>query len=141
MKINFVLGTLLRRSLVLLLLLLTGSVVSAQDVHSKDPGNFHIVIENTPNGVKMKSLEGAAWKELSFTLKDDQVRIVNELGMVDPYHTDTSQDSSLSHFRFSIMKTKKRVALKSLNGTDWKELTFTLPVFKTQSIDRSGMIE
>lgn len=51
------------------------------------------------------------------------------------------KDSKLADYLFTITKTKNRIALTGIEGTAWKELSFTLPKSGNQKIDQFGMTE
>ncbi|MBP8067035.1 MAG: hypothetical protein KAY27_00595 [Pedobacter sp.] len=85
---------------------------------------FSILVENTSNGVKLTCTEGAAWKELAFSLKQDESQFVDQFGMTTAKQEGTTKDSKLADFLFTIKKTKDGFSYKGMKGTAWKELSY-----------------
>ncbi len=85
---------------------------------------FSILVENTKTGVKLTCTEGAAWKELSFSLKQDETQYVDQFGMTTLNQDGTTKDSRLANFLFTIKKTKDGFSYKGLKGTPWTELSY-----------------
>lgn len=119
------------------LIICTGS--SAQEKNSTDLKDFKIVIEKTDNGIAMKSIQGSAWIDLSFSLNDYQAQAVDEYGMTKLDNVSPGKDSNLADFLFTISKTKNGIELKGLEGTSWTNLSFALAVNGKQAIDQFGM--
>jgi hypothetical protein len=42
---------------------------------------FHFTVQRTEAGVKLQCQEGCAWKELSFSLREDNAQAVDAMGM------------------------------------------------------------
>lgn len=101
--------------------------------------SFKIIIEKTEKGIKLKSTEGSAWIDLSFSLNNNQPQAVDEYGMADLKNVSKDKDKALADFLFTITKTDNGIALKGLEGTAWKELKFSLAPNKKQAIDKFGM--
>jgi hypothetical protein len=113
----------------------------AQERGSTDLKEFKITIENTNNGIKMQSTKGSAWLETSFSLANDKSMAINANGMTELEEASHDKDSKLADYLFTIKKTKNGISLKGIEGTAWKELSFTLKINGKQSIDQFGMIE
>jgi len=124
--------------LMVLFVLITNSTI-AQEKKSVDSNDFKIIVEKTDNGIKLQSVQGCAWKELSFKLNDYQPQAVNEFGMTELDKTPAKQDANLADFLFTIIKTDKGIELKGMEGTAWSELSFSLAENKPQVIDKQGM--
>ncbi|HRP43692.1 MAG TPA: hypothetical protein PLU27_02890 [Ginsengibacter sp.] len=110
---------------------------NAQSIQPEQSHNFQIFVEKTADGIMLKSTKGTAWINLSFSLRDYQEMTIDEFGMVDPDATGAdNSDKALADFCFTIMKTREGIVLKGRKGTAWKELTFSLPMDKSQVIDQ-----
>lgn len=101
--------------------------------------DFKVVVEKTDNGIKMKSEKGSAWKDLSFSLNNDQSQSVDEYGMTDLNSVSENKDKELADFLFTITKTDNGIKLKGIEGTAWIELKFSLAKNKQQAINQFGM--
>jgi hypothetical protein len=113
----------------------------AQKQVSADLKEFKITIEKTENGLALQSHKGSAWIDLSFTLADDQPQGIDEYGMVQLDKASPNKDANLANYLFAITKTKDGIKLTSREGTAWKELSFTLPKNKKQTINQFGMTD
>lgn len=121
-----------------LLFLTTTSHLIAQEKKA-DLKDFKIIVENTDNGVKMKSNKGSAWIDLSFNL-NDQPQAVDEYGMTELKNVSENKDKNLADFLFTITKTESGIQLKGIEGTAWTELKFSLTDNKKQAFNQFGMI-
>ena len=117
-----------------------GSSISwAQTKVENQSSKFLILIETTKEGLKLTAEEGCAWKELSFSLKQDKPQGIDQFGMTS-FDKIATQDNKLSSFLFVIRKTKDGVSLEGKNGTAWTNLTFNCPSGQCyQYVDFSGM--
>ena len=131
MKLLSRIGSLLTLSF---LLLLCTTNVKAQEEKRSAIADFHITIQNTPNGIALTSSKGSAWVTLEFTLPYDKPQAINEYGMTDP-----AKGLENGSYLFTITRTDSGIKLKGLQGTAWIDLGFTIPPNKTQSIDQLGM--
>lgn len=102
------------------------SQLLAQNTKQGDLKDFKLVIENTKTGLNMQSIEGTAWKELSFRLSNNQSQAIDEYGMTDLDQVSPAKDANLADFLFTITKTNKGVELKGIEGTAWETLSLTL---------------
>ena len=125
--------------LTLTLSFLTFHQVHAQSNATNELDDFKIIIENTDDGISMKSLNGCAWRELSFGLKKYNAQAVDEFGMTELGQEYKYQDAKLADFLFTITKTNEGVELKGFKGTAWKELSFTLSKGSEQAFNQLGM--
>jgi hypothetical protein len=116
------------------LFLLCSTSVKAQEEKRSAIADFHITIQNTPNGIALTSSKGSAWVTLEFTLPYDKPQAINEYGMTDP-----AKGLENGSYLFTITRTDSGIKLKGLQGTAWIDLGFTIPPNKTQSIDQLGM--
>lgn len=121
-----------------LLFLTTTSHLIAQEKKA-DLKDFKIIVENTDNGVKMKSNKGSAWIDLSLNL-NDQPQAVDEYGMTELKDVSENKDKNLADFLFTITKTESGIQLKGIEGTAWTELKFSLTNNKKQAFNQFGMI-
>jgi hypothetical protein len=117
------------------LFLLCSTSVKAQEEKRSAIADFHITIQNTPNGIALTSSKGSAWATLEFTLPYDKPQTINEYGMADP-----AKGLENGSYLFTITRTHSGIKLKGLQGTAWIDLGFSIPSSKAQSIDQLGMI-
>ena len=116
------------------LFLLNSSSAKAQEEKRSAIADFHISIQNTPNGIALTSSKGSAWEKLEFTLPYDKPQAINGYGMADAV-----KGLENGSYLFTITRTRSGIKLKGLHGTAWIDLGFTIPPNKTQSIDQLGM--
>ena len=110
------------------------------NVHAERESKFLLLIENTENGINITSTQGCAFKELSFSLKENQIQEIDQFGM--RYANDkVRKDDNLASFRINIKKTKEGLAFEGIEGTTWKKLSFTCPINEKRLIDQNGMKE
>ncbi|MCU0328460.1 MAG: hypothetical protein MUE53_05670 [Chitinophagales bacterium] len=102
---------------------------------------FKITIEKTDNGLEMQSHKGSAWIDLSFSITNDKPQAIDEYGMTQLGKVSTNKDSKLADYLFTITKTKDGISLKGIEGTAWKELSFSFKKNGRQTIDQFGMTE
>lgn len=139
--------TLLKQGNVILILLISTisfigcSSSQTQEKKSTDLKDFKIVIEKAENGIKMYSLDGSAWIDLSFSINNDKPQAIDEYGMTELNENSTVKDSDLADFLFTITKTKEGIVLKGLEGTAWTDLSFSLTENEKQAINQLGMTE
>ncbi|QEC51918.1 hypothetical protein EDD80_11539 [Anseongella ginsenosidimutans] len=120
-------------------LLITNSALFAQKEKSADLKDFKIVVEKTEDGIKMQSIEGSAWTNLSFSIKKDQPQAIDEYGMTYLDNVSSDKNPRLADFLFTITKTDNGIALKGIEGTAWTSLSFSIAENGKQAIDQYGM--
>lgn len=113
--------------------------LQAQTNTTEELEEFKLIIENTAYGISMKSLNGSAWLDLSFSMKKYNPQAVSQYGMTELENLSEHKDANLADYLFTITKTDEGIALKGLEGTAWKELRFTLQNGSKQAIDQFGM--
>lgn len=141
MKTKSTFKSLLAKSIIVVSLLTLSSEIMAQEQSSSDLKDFKMTIENTDNGLKMHSSQGSAWIDLSFSLNNYMPQAIDEYGMTQLDMVSPNIDSKLADYLFTITKTKNGIKLTGIEGTAWKELSFTLPKNGKQTIDQFGMTE
>jgi len=129
------------KSLIAFILLTTSNYLFAQEQKSEELKSFKIQIESSTDGIKMKSFEGSAWIDLSFSMTYNKPEPINEYGMTTLEDSPFASDDSLANYLFTIEKTKKGLVLKGYKGTAWKELSFNLSEKGKQTINQFGMTE
>ncbi len=139
MKIKLNFKKLIINSLTALFVLSTNCNVFAQESPSDDLKPFKVVIEKTENGIKMQSVEGSTWTDLSFGINQDRPQAINEYGMTELNKVSSQKDSDLAHFLFTITKTESGIVLKGMEGTTWTDLSFSLLDNQKQAIDQFGL--
>jgi hypothetical protein len=135
MKIKLTFKNIFINSFIAIFLLTVSSELMAQKQISSDIKVFKIKIESTDKGLKLQSLRGSSWFDLSFNLSYDKPQAIDEYGMTQLDKVSTEKDDNLADYLFTITKTKNGVKLTGVEGTAWKELNFTLPKNGQQMID------
>ncbi len=102
---------------------------------------FRIEIQQTENGLKMKSTKGSAWLELDFNLIKYKPQAIDEYGMTQLGAESSVKDPKLADYLFTISRTKDGIALIGVEGTAWTKLAFSLSRNGRQSIDEMGMAD
>lgn len=141
MKTTSNLKRLLTKSLIAFSFLTVSTELIAQEQQSTELKDFKIMIENTEDGIIMESLKGSAWVNLSFSMGNDKPQAIDEYGMTELDHISPAKDSILADYLFTITKTRSGITLTGIEGTAWKDLSFTLPQNGKQTIDQFGMTE
>lgn len=136
-KLNF--KRLIQNLLITAFVLTASSELVAQDKKSTDLKDFKVVVEKTKNGIKLQSIKGSAWIDLTFNLKNDSPQAIDEYGMTELNNISPTKDSNLADFLFTITKTEKGIVLKGIEGTAWTDLNFSLAENGKQAIDQYGM--
>ena len=125
--------------LIVALLFLTATSELIAQEKSTELKDFKIIIEKTDYGIKMKSIEGSAWTDLSFNLNNNRPQAVDEYGITELNNVSKNKDKNLADFLFTINKTENGIQLKGIEGTVWTDLKFSLDKNKKQAIDQYGM--
>lgn len=141
MKTKFVNSKLFINSLIIIMILSASIEIIAQEKNQLTLKDFKIVIEKTETGIKMQSLNGSAWTNLTFSINNDKPQAIDEYGMTDLGKVSTKKDSNLADFLFTITKTEAGIVLQGFEGTAWTNLSFTLTENAKQTINQFGMTE
>ena len=141
MKTKSKIERLLTTTLIALFVMTVSSESIALEKISADLKEFKITIEKTDNGLKMQSYQGSAWIDLSFSLANNKPQVIDEYGMTQLGKVATNKDPKLADYLFTITKTKDGITLTGIEGTAWKELSFSLKKNGRQAIDELGMTE
>lgn len=141
MKTKSNIKRLIQNLLIALVVLTVSSELVAQEKKSTELKDFKVVVEKTENGIKMQSIEGSAWIELSFDINNDRPQAIDEYGMTELDKVSSSKDSNLADFLFTLTKTESGITLKGIEGTAWTDLSFSLAENGKQAIDQYGMTE
>jgi arginine repressor len=136
-KLNF--RKLITNTLMAAFVLTASSELIAQEKKADDLKSFKVVVEKTENGIKMQSIEGSAWVDLSFSVNNDKPQAIDEYGMTELNKISSDKDSNLTNFLFTITKTENGIVLKGIEGTAWTDLSFSLLENRKQAIDQFGM--
>ncbi|NKI25495.1 hypothetical protein HCG49_02840 [Arenibacter sp. 6A1] len=128
-------------NLLIAVFVLTGScTLIAQEKKTTEFKDFKIVVEKTEKGIKMASVKGSAWIDLAFNINNNQPQAIDEYGMTELDNISSDKDTNLADFLFTVSKTDDGIALKGIEGTAWKELSFSLSENEKQGIDQFGMV-
>ena len=136
-KLNF--RKLITNTLMAAFVLTASSELIAQEKKADDLKSFKVVVEKTENGIKMQSIKGSAWVDLSFSINNDKPQAIDEYGMTELNKISSDKDSNLTNFLFTITKTENGIVLKGIEGTAWTDLSFSLLENRKQAIDQFGM--
>jgi hypothetical protein len=126
--------------LIALIAVTSTSELIAQENKSEDLKDFKIVIEKTPTGIKMQSIKGSAWLDLTYS-NNDMPQAIDQFGMTELNSASSDTDSTLTDFLFIITKSERGIVLKGIKGTAWADLSFTLDENEKQAIDQFGMAD
>ncbi|MBI9057850.1 MAG: hypothetical protein JEZ01_08745 [Labilibaculum sp.] len=137
MKNNF--KRLIFSLLIAVFVLAASSDLMAQEKGSTDLKDFKVVLEKTENGIKMQSIKGSAWIDLSFSCNTDLPQAIDEYGMTTLDKVSSDKDSKLADFLITIMITENGIVLKGIEGTAWTDLSFSLAENDKQAIGQFGM--
>lgn len=105
-----------------------------------DNGKFLIEIERTDTGLKLLGIKGTAFKELSFSLRDNYKQIIDEFGMVLNENSKEIGDKTLADFEIVFVKNKNSYTLESKRGTAWTKLGFSFSENNKVILDEKGVI-
>lgn len=123
------------------LLLALSSALPAQAQPAAELKDFTFTIEQTDNGIRLESQKGSAWINISFSSDCDAPQAIDEYGMTRLEEVDPEKDEDLADFLFTITKTATGIRLDGIEGTAWKELSFSLQPNEKQTINQFGMLE
>jgi hypothetical protein len=139
MKTKLNIRRLSQNLLIAVFILTAGTESIAQEEKSTDLKDFKLVVEKTENGFKMKSVEGSAWIDLTFSINNYRPQAIDEYGMTELGKISSEKDPNLTDFLFTITKTDNGIVLNGIEGTSWTDLSFSLKKNGKQAIDQFGM--
>ncbi len=115
--------------------------ILAQKNQQLKPSDFKISIEKlTDTSVKLICTQGCAWKELTYSYKEEnRLQAINALGMTTRDGDVDTTDKKLANFLFTIQSIENKLHLQGLKGTAWKDLSFSIKKNVPQRINRFGM--
>lgn len=141
MKTKSIFNKFFIKTLIVVSFITSSFAVVAQNEDQANLRDFKIVIENMENGLKIQSLKGCAWVDLSFSLNNYRPQYIDEYGMTEKDNVSTIKDATIADFLIIIIKTKDGINLKGIEGTAWTELNFSIANNGKQTIDQFGMSE
>lgn len=141
MKTKSNIERILSKTLIAFFAITFSSESMGQEEIPTDLREFEITIEQSDNGLKMQSSKGSSWINLGFSLDNDKPLAIDEYGMTELENVSTNKNLKLADYLFTIIKTKDGFTLTGIEGTAWKELSFSLPKNSKQSINQFGMTE
>ena len=107
-----------------------------------DLSPFLILVETTEDGVNLVCMEGCAFKELSFSLKNFVSQAIDQNGMCSADRKYAEKNAHSPQFLFTLIKTNEGIQLNGIEGTAWKELSFSCHGGMChQFIDQNGMTD
>ena len=125
---------------VIIFFFLLTSFSNFENLNTTNDNEFLILIQTTDNGFKLKCETGCAWKELSFSLRDNKFQAVDQYGMTSADRDKQSKDDKLANFLFMIQRSKSTIKLEGKEGTAWTILNFScIDTECSQYIDQNGM--
>ncbi len=123
-------------SVLMAIMLIVSTAFSTKNSDLKD---FKIEFLSTNNGLKLIGKEGTAFKELSFSLKENVQQGIDQFGMTIPETKKNSKDENLADFEFTIEKVNKEYVLVGKKGTAWTRLSFTFSPTNKAIVDQNGV--
>jgi len=111
----------------------------AFSTQNSDLKDFKVEIQRTDNGLKLIGQTGTAFRELSFSLRDNVQQGIDEFGMTIPETKKNTKDDNLADFEFTIEKVGKEYVLVGKRGTAWTRLSFTFSANNKVTIDQNGV--
>jgi hypothetical protein len=106
-------------------LILGSTSLIAQD-EPEEVAKFKISIESSKKAIKLVCLQGCNWKELHYrTTSANILQAVNQYGMTDLTQREVMQSEGANYFLFTIETSENTISLKGIEGTAWKELSFS----------------
>lgn len=117
------------------------SNLPAQEKGVLQTAEFLIKIETTKSQIKLNCLSGCDWKELHYaTTSANLLQAISQSGMTDLTEKEVFVREESTDFIFTIERTRDGLTLIGLEGTAWKNLSFTCPEGDCiQMIDQMGM--
>ncbi len=111
----------------LIFVLFTTLLIKTSSFSTKKPElkDFKIIFQTTENGLKLIGEKGTAFKELTFTIKENAPQGIDEFGMTTEESKKDGKDEKLAHFEFTVEKTNNGFSLIGKKGTAWTKLGFT----------------
>lgn len=114
--------------------------LTAQNQKDSTTPNFLIEIEKTNTTIKLVCLTGCNWKELHYTTTNaNLLQAIDQYGMTELSKRDRLEVESNS-FLFTIEQHGGTLTLSGIEGTAWKELSFSCKQSKCkQAFDQFGL--
>ncbi|WGK65654.1 hypothetical protein [Croceiramulus getboli] len=104
--------------------------------------DFEIEMNLQNQKISLTCTQGCAWKTLSFDLSQDTSQAVDEFGMSSQKDSNTMYDPQLADFAFVVTYRSDKVVLEGINGTAWKELSYSCPQLScSRWINKAGVRE
>lgn len=118
------------------------SQITAQNQKESTIPNFLIEVQKTNNTVKLVCLSGCNWKELHYTTTNaNLLQAIDQYGMTELSKRDRIEvEGESNNFLFTIEQHNSTITLSGIEGTAWKELSFSCKLNRCkQTIDQFGM--
>lgn len=126
-------------SLLSVLLTIMLIVTTAFSTKNSDLKDFKIEFQSSNNGLKLIGQKGTAFKELSFSIRENVQQSIDQFGMTIPETEKSAKDENLADFEFTIEKVNKEYVLVGKKGTAWTRLTFTFSPNNKAIVDQNGV--
>ena len=114
-------------------------VTTAFSKKNSDLKDFEIEFQSTTNGLKLIGQKGTAFKELSFSLRENVQQGIDQFGMTIPETKKNTKDNNLAEFEFTIEKVNTEYVLVGKKGTAWTRLSFTFSPTNKAIVDQNGV--
>jgi len=88
--------------------------------------------------VKLECTQGCDWTELSWAKNNNRPQAINAYGLINNDEPVNLKDD-LPDFKFIIEPTDNGATLESLNGTNWRKLSFSCLNDCNQWVDYNGL--
>jgi hypothetical protein len=132
-------NTIRQISLFSVLLTVVLIVTTAFSTKNADLKDFEIEFQSTNNGLKLIGQKGTAFKELSFSMRENVQQSIDQFGMTIPETKKNTKDENLADFEFTIEKTNNEYVLVGKKGTAWTRLSFTFSPNNKAIVDQNGV--
>ena len=106
---------------------------SKDDLTEKEITPFTITVEKNKNAIRLKCETGCKWAHIALDTKTKSKYIINDFGFSEGKTLDTDK------FAFTIEPTTEGVALISLKGTAWVDLSFSIGENNSRRINHEGV--
>ncbi len=101
--------------------------------------SFSFILESTEGGVRLSETLGCAFKELSFDLKNNELKSFDQYGMRYTHDKKIYRSIETTPFIIHIKRTKNGFILKGISGTNFRKLNFHCSVGESVAINNDGI--
>ena len=132
----------LKKIITNLLFMFTVLTISTNAFAQKSPHefkHFEIVVEKSKTDIKLHSVTGIEWSNLTMSMSDGQTETIGVNGILSQKDIEKMENNETNSYIISITRTSDGVAMKGVKGTEWLELGFSMDSTRSQAINENGM--